>query len=43
MAHICPSAMEVFPCLGGVAHHPAGSITPADALAGARLVVRWSA
>ena len=47
LAHICPSAMVFIPCLGGVTHHPAESITPADALAGARLVAaamaRWSA
>jgi N-carbamoyl-L-amino-acid hydrolase len=47
LAPICPSAMLFIPCLGGVTHHPAESITPADALAGARLVAaamaRWSA
>jgi len=47
LAPICPSAMLFIPCLGGVTHHPAESMTPADALAGARLVAaavaRWSA
>jgi N-carbamoyl-L-amino-acid hydrolase len=47
LATICPSAMVFIPCLGGVTHHPAESITPADALAGAMLaaaaMARWSA
>jgi len=37
LAPLCPTAMIFIPCLGGITHHPAESITPEDALAGARL------
>jgi N-carbamoyl-L-amino-acid hydrolase len=47
LAPLCPSAMIFIPCLGGVTHHPAESISPADAQAGAMLaaaaMARWSA
>lgn len=47
LAPLCPTAMIFIPCAGGVTHHPAESITPGDALAGAQLTAlaaaRWTA
>lgn len=46
LAPICPTAMIFIPCLAGVTHHPAESITQEHALAGAELtaaaVKLWS-
>ncbi len=37
LAALCPTAMIFIPCAAGVTHHPAESITPEHALAGAQL------
>jgi N-carbamoyl-L-amino-acid hydrolase len=36
--YVCPTGMIFIPCKGGISHNEAESITPADALAGARVL-----
>jgi N-carbamoyl-L-amino-acid hydrolase len=38
LARVCPSGMLFIPCLRGISHNEAESITPADALAGTRVL-----
>jgi N-carbamoyl-L-amino-acid hydrolase len=38
MARRCPTGMIFIPCLGGVSHNEAESATPADCVAGARVL-----
>ncbi len=38
MARLCPTGMIFIPCLGGVSHNEAESATPADCVAGARVL-----
>jgi N-carbamoyl-L-amino-acid hydrolase len=40
VARIAPTAMIFTPCLNGISHHPAESITPAQAAAGADVLLR---
>lgn len=38
MHYVCPTGMVFIPCKDGISHNEAESITPADALAGARIL-----
>ena len=40
MAKICPTGMIFIPCLGGLSHNEAESITPEGAAIGARVLAR---
>jgi N-carbamoyl-L-amino-acid hydrolase len=39
VARVAPTAMIFVPCLGGISHHPAESITPAQAADGANVLL----
>ena len=41
MAALCPTAMLFVRCAGGVSHHPAESVDPADATHAAQAMLRF--